>query len=258
MQKQPRRTKSVFASLILVPLLVLSTNAFAFNWFGNHAQVSQQVKSNFSGQHAKFVESVVDSTYQTNQQILSDRKQLLSLQTQYQSGKDLSAGDKHWLMNLASEYKIASPNFNSKGTWQELDKRVDIVPVSLVLAQAIQESGWGNSHIARHANNYFGQECFSRGCGVSTGHNRRGNYYEMAKFDDIDDAINTYIHNLNSNKAYKQMRNIRYNERSQKKNINSIELVNGLMAYSELGNRYISSIKKVVNHLKLQQFDKFV
>lgn len=260
MQKQPRRTQSVFASLVLIPLLVFSVNASAFNFFSNNAEMSQQVKvnSNFSGQHAQFVASVLNSTDKTNQQIWSERKQLLILQAKYQGGKSISAGDNRWLTNLANEYKISSPNFANKNTWQELDKRVDIVPVSLVLAQAIQESGWGKSHIARQANNYFGQECFSRGCGVSTGHNRRGSYYEMAKFDDIDDAISTYIHNLNSNNAYKQMRNIRYNERAQQKSIDSIELVNGLTAYSELGSRYIYAIKSVVYHLHLQQFDNVV
>ncbi|MFN7097027.1 MAG: glucosaminidase domain-containing protein, partial [Gammaproteobacteria bacterium] len=202
--------------------------------------------------------SVLDSTIKTNQQILLERKQLLALQTQYKSGKSLSASDTSWLNKLADEYKISSPDLSSNTTWQELDKRVDIVPASLVLAQAIQESGWGTSQVARYAHNYFGQECFSHGCGVDTGRNWHGSYYEMAKFVSVDDAISSYIHNLNSNNAYKLMRNIRYSERLQKEKINSMALVNGLKAYSELGNRYIYAIKNVVNHLNLQQFDNVV
>lgn len=209
----------------------------------------------FSGKHAVFVQSVIDNAGQTNQQILSNRAKLLSLQSQYKRTQSLSASDTMWINNLADEYKVTSPKLSSPATWQELDKRVDIVPVSLVLAQAIQESGWGSSRVARFGHNYFGQECFSHGCGITGGHRYRGSYYEMAKYSDISEAINTYIHNLNSNRAYRLMREIRYNERTQHKSVNSIELVNGLTAYSQLGSHYIAAIKKVVTRFNLQKFD---
>lgn len=209
----------------------------------------------YAGKHATFVKSVIDNAGKTNQQILNERGKLLALQSEYNRSHTLSASDTAWLNNLADEYKVASPQLSSPVTWKELDKRVDIVPVSLVLAQAIQESGWGNSSVARKGNNYFGQECFSRGCGITGAHHYRGSYYEMAKYDDISEAITTYIHNLNSNRAYRLMREIRYNERTHHKSVNSIELVNGLTAYSQLGSHYIAAIKNVVTHLNLQKFD---
>lgn len=258
MQKRLRLTKQIAISLLMSSVLFFSGDIIAVNGSSQATNQQQHVSNAFSGQHAKFVSSVLDSTAKTNQQILSERQKLLALQTQSQTGKTLGSSDKKWLNNLADEYKIKSVNFSSKATWQEFDKRVDIVPASLVLAQAIQESGWGTSHIARHANNYFGQECFSHGCGMGAGHHSRGGYYEMARYDDIDEAINTYIHNLNSNKAYKKMWDIRSQERSHNGKINSIELVNGLSAYSELRGHYISAIKSVVNHLHLQQFDQLL
>ncbi|NNM58875.1 MAG: hypothetical protein HKM04_03585 [Legionellales bacterium] len=249
---------NLFSYAVLSKVSYLPTNEI-----NDLAKTSESVQSStkpiatkqFSGKHATFVQSVLDNADQTNQQILNDRKKLLSLQSEYKRTQSLSASDSMWINNLADEYKVAAPKLSDSATWQELDKRVDIVPVSLVLAQAIQESGWGSSPVARFGHNYFGQECFSRGCGITGGHHYRGNYYEMAKFTDISEAISTYIHNLNSNKAYRVMREIRYLERKQNKSIDSIELVNGLTAYSQLGSHYIAAIKKVVTHLNLQKFD---
>lgn len=255
MQKQLfKRNNVFFATLLAVPFLAVAIQASALdNWVTKDNRANQELFSNFSGDHARFVRSVLSHTDEVNQAILQDRERLLSLQTQYEHTQQLSAGADEWLNKLADEYKLDNFSVASKSSWNELVSRVDIIPASLVLAQAIQESGWGTSRIARQANNFFGQECFQRGCGVSASH---GGHYST--YDDMGDAINTYIHNLNSNRAYRAMRTIRLNERQQHQQINSLALVNGMTAYSELRGRYISSIKSLVAKFKLQQFDKFV
>ena len=44
--------------------------------------------------------------------------------------------------------------------------RVDVIPPSLVLAQGANESAWGTSRFAKQGNNFFGQWCYSQGCGL--------------------------------------------------------------------------------------------
>jgi Bax protein len=254
MQKQLfKRNKVFFATLLAVPFLAVTIQASAVeNWFTKDNTANQELFSNFSGEHARFVRSVLSNTDQVNQAILQDRERLLSLQAQYEQTQQISAGANDWLTKLANEYKLDNFTITNKANWNELISRVDIIPASLVLAQAIQESGWGTSRLARDSNNFFGQECFQHGCGVSARHTHYSTY------DDMGDAISTYIHNLNSNRAYQAMRRIRLSERQQHQKINSLALVDGMTAYSELRGRYIASIKSLVFKFKLQQFDKFV
>jgi Bax protein len=256
MRKQTLKWIKPFVTAFLIVITSVSTQAATDDWLG-YKTVNQASMSGLPQKHTQFVQSVLNSTDKINKAILQDRERLTKLHSQYQQNKRLSKSDERWLYALAEEYKVARPNVNSKTTWQELNKRVDIVPVSLVLAQAIQESGWGTSKLAKKANNYFGQQCYHRGCGVPASHSRRS-YHEMARYDSIHEAISTYVHNLNSNHAYRKMRDIRFNQRQNKEQINSLVLVNGLTAYSELGGRYVAKIKSVVKSLHLQRFDKFV
>ena len=257
MQKQLlKRMKSLLIGFLVVGSLTFSFQAVAEDWL-NYKTVTETSMSGLPQKHSQFVKSVLNSTDKVNQTILHDRERLQTLQKQHASGKVLSNADQRWFAQLATQYKIAAPSVDKPATWQELNKRVDIVPVSLVLAQAIQESGWGTSNLAKKANNYFGQQCYSRGCGVYSPHSSRS-YHEMAKYESIHEAINTYVHNLNSNNAYRKMRDIRFSERANNQKINSLALVNGMTAYSELGGRYVAKIKSVVSNLKLQRFDRVV
>ena len=258
MQKYLSRINSLFHYGLVLFFLGAFAPCFAFNWFNTdmNMNIGPQVDKQFSGRQANFVLSILESTDKTNVSIMKERSELLALQATYQTEHTLSPGQFSWLRALAENYHISAPDFKYKETWKKLDSQVDIIPPSLVLAQAIQESGWGRSDVANKGHNYFGQECFSRGCGFGHGHSMRGHYYEMAEFKSIDDAINHYIHNLNTNKAYRTMWNIRYHERSMNGgSIDSIALVNGLLSYSELGGHYVATIKKLVYHLNLQTFD---
>ncbi len=221
----------------------------------DYKTVSDASLSGLPQQHSAFVKSVLSSADKANQSILHDRERLQKLQKQHEQGKALSNADQRWVTNLATSYKVAAPSVEKSATWQELNKRVDIVPPSLVLAQAIQESGWGKSSLAKRANNFFGQRCYHKGCGVSTSTSSRSGY---AKYSSIHEAINTYMHNLNSNNAYRKMREIRFSQRSNNQMINSLALVNGMTAYSELGGGYVAKIKSVVSRLQLQRFDRVV
>ena len=226
--------KKYLRSSIMLSLIFLFTmNTFA------HSMSSSQ---------SQFVQEILHNTNDINTQITQDHQKIIRLHTSYKNTHTLSSADKKWLDNLAKDYKAPSRNFNQSSTWRELEKRVDIIPPSLVLAQSIQESGWGRSYLARDAHNYFGQECgSSKSCYHST---------DYRHFNNMHQAITAYIHNLNSNYAYLSLRNTRYSERNHHDQINSLSLANGLSHYSELHSRYIASIKKLIRDYHLQQYDK--
>lgn len=197
--------------------------------------------------HAQFVQTVLKNANDVNNDILKNRTKLLKLDQQYQQSHSLSYWQRNWLNDLASNYKTSASNLNNHNTWVELEKRVDAIPPSLVLAQSIQESGWGSSYLARDANNYFGQECGSSStCYRST---------DYRHFNNVHEAIKDYIHNLNSNRAYAGLRNTRYDERIKHQTPNSLQMANGLGHYSVLKGQYISSVQKLIRNYDLQQYD---
>ena len=123
--------------------------------------------------------------------------------------------------------------------------RVDIIPIKLVMAQAIIESGWGTSRFAKEGNNYFGIHCFTKGCGmkpVGIAHSD----FEVKVFSSVTDAIKSYLHILNTGYAYKNLRKIRANFREQGKKPDPLQLALGLGQYSQIGDKYASIIKNVI------------
>jgi len=220
-------------------LAYLGLTAFSIPAFAHQHSIS--------GEHQQFVNSMLSSANNANAAILKDRVKLLALDAQYQKSHALSSSETKWLKNLAAEYKAPSTNFNNHATWVELEKRVDVIPPSLALGQSIQESGWGSSYLARDAHNYFGQECgSSRSCYGHTHYRYFGS--ETA-------AVQAYMHNLNSNNAYRSVRDTRYAERTQHQKPNSLAMANGLTHYSILKGRYISTIKSVIKNYNLQKYD---
>jgi Bax protein len=241
-------TNKTLIILTSIGLGLTSSSLMALVHHQHHAKTKHAVShATPSPNHQQFIQQITQNTNAVDQQILKDRTKLLSLDTRYQQTRTLSNSDMAWLHQLASEYKDNSTNFAQKGSWVELEKRVDVIPPSLVLAQSIQESGWGSSYLAKDAHNYFGQECgSSKTCYHST------NYRH---FTSVNDAISAYIHNLNTNAAYSGLRNTRAQERAAHQPINSLALANGLGKYSVLHGAYIASVKKLIVNFNLQQYD---
>lgn len=130
--------------------------------------------------------------------------------------------------------------------------KVNIMPASLTLAQAANESAWGTSRLARKANNYFGQWCFTEGCGLVPKGRNAGAKHEVKYFKNVDQAVRSYIRNLNSHPAYEELRNIRIERATFK----GEDLAEGLSKYSERGQHYIDEIKSMINFNKLQNYDQ--
>lgn len=187
---------------------------------------------------------------QENRLILTIRQQLELLKA---SGGTFSPAEQDWLANLSAQYEIEETNLDDQIS--KLLKRVDLIPPSLVLTQAAIESGWGTSRFARQANNLFGHWCFEKGCGVVPSKRDANKQHEVAKFKSVNASIRAYYKNLNTFYRYGSFRNLREKHR---KDIlpDVLQLLPGLLAYSELGEAYLKKLKRFIKQNNLSDYDQ--
>ncbi|WP_245659038.1 glucosaminidase domain-containing protein [Marinomonas spartinae] len=209
--------------------------------------VNERKKAFFS-----FLKPFVD---EKNTQILQQRKRLFSLLTMLKKGDSLSAKDKAWLSDLRSSSGLDKVDNPKASDIKDLLNYIDIVPSSLVLAQAANESAWGTSRFATDGNNYFGQWCFRKGCGLVPESRDDGAAHEVRKFNDARESVFAYIDNLNQNAAYKKLRAIRANLRKDHDPITGLALVHGLDNYSQRGQAYVDEIEGLIQYNKLWRFN---
>jgi Bax protein len=184
--------------------------------------------------------------------IKEDRKFVLNLHNNIKRNKKPSELEKKKLSELINYYKVEGSLSISKQL-TELKEKVNVFPDSLILAQAGLQSAWGTSRFSVKGNNFFGQHCFSKSCGISAKGDKK---VEVAKFASVFDSIQSYYQNLNSGDNYNKLRRLRSKEISKLKTMDSLKLTEGLSDYSTLGNvNYAKILNKVITFNKLQQYD---
>ena len=187
-----------------------------------------------------------------NEQILKERERLFA--------SDLKVkADKQWLLQLAQKYKVdVSSGELTAVQLQILKRRVDIIPVSLVLAQAAKESGWGSSRFAVEGNALFGQWDYS-GNGMKPNQQRSElGDYGIARFDTPMDSVAGYMLNLNTHRAYKSLRERRQEMRVNNKPIGGYQLAFTLQKYSERGMNYVRAVHNMMRVNNLSPTDQAV
>ena len=156
---------------------------------------------------------------------------------------------------LNSRYRIVLDRFPDLTFLEELDKRIGQIPESLALAQAAKESGWGTSRFSKQANNLFGQWCFTKGCGIIPARRSKGMTHEIQKFDSVGDAIEAYVKNLNTHRAYSGLREKRYSLLKKGISPSGSELAITLTEYSERGAIYGEEVASLIRYNKLEAYD---
>lgn len=184
-------------------------------------------------------------------EILNMRKKVIN----WKRDKDnITDKNRKTLLYLADKYEIKDFKIEENGSWNRLLSRLDIVPPSLALAQGAKESLWGTSRFARYGYNYFGQRCFTIGCGIVP--KERGNRkFEVETFSSPRESLNSYIHNINTHFAYKDLRKSRSIQRAKGQKIKGLLLVKNLEKYSERGSDYIKELKSLIRYNKLYKYD---
>ncbi|MFT5486115.1 MAG: Bax protein [Paracoccaceae bacterium] len=197
-----------------------------------------------------FIKSTLPLILHVNELILQDRERLKSLRDQAADGRVPSEQDRLWLEEMADLYgaKSAEP--------ADLLTRVDIVPPSLAIAQAAEESGWGTSRFAREGNALFGQRAYkAHKKGIVPKKRPDGTSFRVRAFDHLIDGVKSYVHNLNSHSAYREFRKARAKMRAEQGDINGYGLAGALTRYSERGADYIKTIRVIMRANTLRAFD---
>jgi Bax protein len=230
---------------IILSLLTIFLNSALYAArpdFASIKDVKEKKKTffNFMSNYAK----------KANKDVLTVRKELLKISTI----KTPSSAQKKFVSNQCDKYKVDCSQYK-KGL-DNLLLSVDEIPSSLLLAQSANESAWGTSRFARKGNNYFGQWCFTKGCGIVPAKRDKGKAHEVMAFKSPYESVRAYIYNLNTGHNYKQMRAIRRNLRKDKQQISGTALAKGLKNYSERGNAYIKEISDMIRQNKLFLYDR--
>ena len=157
---------------------------------------------------------------------------------------------------LAEKYQQPQKKDQTLLEWHaELLKKVDIIPPALALAQAANESAWGTSRFALDGMNFFGQWCFSVGCGLVPDRRPEGQTYEVRLFASPEESVGAYMLNLNAFHTYEDLREIRAIKRANNKPLSSEALAEGLLAYSTKREVYIAELKSMIRFNKWQSYD---
>lgn len=185
-----------------------------------------------------------------NRQLTQKRQQLLQLEEKIAQGGTLSGAEREALMNMADEFALEEGR--PAVIIRKLLLRVNVIPEAMALAQAASESAWGTSRFARKGNNFFGQWCYKRGCGLVPARRPAGAAHEVTAFDSPYDSVKAYIRNINIHSAYQELRALRQQQVAENQPLTAHALLPGLSRYSERGQAYIDDLEAIIRFNKLE------
>ncbi len=191
-----------------------------------------------------FIQIVLPLILKENNNIRLDRKRLFSIINK-SNNTNL---EKKWLDKKFKQYGVPSKDLST------LKIRMDEIPVSLAIAQAAKETGWGTSRFAQEGNALFGQWTWS-GEGLKPKEADKNQGHKVMRFNVLQASVRAYQRNLNTHSSYKEFRLARAKLRDQGKELDSIVLSKFLNEYAETGNQYVEVLQKIISQNKLKDFD---
>ena len=192
-----------------------------------------------------FIKIVLPLIIKENNKIRIDRKRLFAILSK-NSNTEI---EKKWLEKKYKQYGVRQNDLST------LKIRMDEIPVSLAIAQAAKETGWGTSRFALKGNALFGQWTWS-GEGLKPKNADEGKDHKVMKFHSLQLSVRAYLRNLNTHSTYKNLRKARTELRNQNKALDSIILSSHLDKYAETGNQYIEVLQKIIEQNSLKDFDE--
>ena len=225
----------------------------------NHTKPSKEVNFfiNISEKKKEFLKTILPLVIVQNQKILVQRQRLIEIKNYLNINKTFPKEYHKFYENLAAEYLIVSKNRHKIDVIDDLLISIDIIPNSIVLAQAANESGWGSSRFTKEYNALFGQYTYDDKAGVIPLRRNKGEKHLIKYFSSINKSVESYFNNINTHYAYSEFREIRKLLRDQN-NFNdplyTSLLANKLNVYADDSN-YVDTIISIINVKKLTQFD---
>ncbi len=191
-----------------------------------------------------FIKITLPLIVQENDKILSLNKKIKSIKMNFDK---LSRKDAVWVKKLMNEYK--SDNLD------DLLIKVDEIPVSLALAQAVIESGWGTSRFAYEGNALFGQYVWgAANNGIIPNERETDAKYKIKSFNNLSESVASYMKNLNTNFHYNEFRINRFVLRSNNLPLRGTYLAEYLFNYS-VEDDYTDKIKNIIEINEFEDFE---
>ena len=208
-----------------------------------------------AGSKLAFISTLLPHIEKENQRLLALRKDVESLLDELDAGNSPGKQERKQIKELAKRYRVKLDPLTSEAARGELLRKIDIIPSSLALAQAANESAWGQSRFAQEANNLFGIWTYDKDKGLVPRNREQGKKHLVRIFDDVGESVRYYMHTLNSHPAYARLREIRVDLRTSGKTIDGHKLAVGLEKYSAKGQQYIEIIQSLIQKNKWAQLD---
>jgi len=191
-----------------------------------------------------FIQIVLPLILEENKKIKLERKTLFAILNKNSNSEE----ERNWLKSKFKQYGVVNRDLTT------LKIRMDEIPVSLAIAQAAKETGWGTSRFAQQGNALFGQWTYD-GDGIKPAGSNAGDTHKVMKFKVLRASVRAYQRNLNTHKSYKKFRKFRAIQRDVYGSLNSLELSKYLDSYAETGSEYTKILKKIIEQNKLTDFD---
>ena len=191
-----------------------------------------------------FIQIILPLVIKENNYIKWDRKKLFSVLNKSKNTK----AEKLWLNSKFKQYGVANKDLST------LKIRMDEVPVSMAIAQAAKETGWGTSRFAQEGNALFGQWTWS-GEGIKPSDADGDSTHKVMKFKVLQSSVRAYQRNLNTHSSYKKFRGARAELREEGKKLDSMILSEYLDKYAETGKEYVRVLQQIIKQNNLTDFD---
>ena len=182
--------------------------------------------------------------YNTNTSIMQERRMVINIEKKF-ARKELNKNETDEIIRLSKKYKLDYSEINTK-LFRKLKQRINIIPVSLALGQAIIESGWGQSRFATEGNALYGQWTTSEDKGIIPQDRDEDKTHAVLKFKNLSESVEAYMFNINTHQAYYNFRVIRrIDERIKYTDPISMK-VKYLAAYAEIGDKYVDKLELII------------
>ncbi len=191
-----------------------------------------------------FIQIVLPLILEENNLIKFDRKKLFVILNKNNNSKR----EIKWLNSKFKQYGVEKKDLST------LKIRMDEIPVSIAIAQAAKETGWGTSRFAIEGNALFGQWTWSED-GIKPSGASNDSSHKVMKFKILKASVRAYQRNLNTHSSYREFRKVRAQQRDREEKLNSLELVKYLDKYAATGKKYTDVIKKIIEQNALTDFD---
>ena len=191
-----------------------------------------------------FIQIILPLIIKENHNIKLNRKKLFNILNKSKNTK----AEKNWLNSKFKQYGVINKDLST------LKIRLDEIPVSMAIAQAAKETGWGTSRFALEGNALFGQWTWS-GEGLKPTGADDDSTHKVMKFKVLQASVKAYQRNLNTHSSYKEFRSARAELRDEKKELDSMILTEYLDRYAETGKEYVKILQQIIRQNNLTDFD---